>query len=163
MRKQVWNSVAPMTTVQPLRPPEMAAWQALIRGFATVVRRLEGELEAEHGLTLAGYDVLAHLSAVPGRRLRMTDLADCALLSRSGLTRLVDRLGRAGLVTRQRCEADGRVVYAVLTDAGYRGLQQAYPTHLRGVRRHLVDRLDPDDLHAITTAMGKLTEAPPRS
>ena len=54
MRKQVWNNVAPMTTVQPLRPPEMAAWQALIRGFATVVRRLEGELEAEHGLTLGG-------------------------------------------------------------------------------------------------------------
>jgi DNA-binding MarR family transcriptional regulator len=151
-----------MTVIQPLRPPETAAWQALVRGFATVVRRLEGELEAEHGLSLAGYDVLAHLSAVPGRRIRMTDLADCALLSRSGLTRLVDRLGRAGLVSRERCEADGRVVYAVLTDAGYRRLQQAYPTHLRGVRRHLVDRLDPHDLEAMTHAVRKLAEAPPK-
>ena len=151
-----------MTTAQPLQPPEMAAWHALVRGFATVARSLEGELEAEHGLSLAGYDVLAHLSAAPGRRIRMTDLADCALLSRSGLTRLVDRLGRAGLVVRERCEADGRVVYAVLTDAGCRRLQQAYPTHLRGVRRHLVDLLDQDDLDAITAAMGKLTEAVPQ-
>jgi DNA-binding MarR family transcriptional regulator len=152
-----------MTTVLPLQPPEMAAWHALVRGFATVARSLEGELEAEHGLSLAGYDVLAYLSAAPGRRLRMTDLADSALLSRSGLTRLVDRLGRAGLVVRERCEADGRVVYAVLTDAGCRRLAQAYPTHLRAVRRNLVDLLDQDDLDAITVAMGKLTEAVPQT
>jgi DNA-binding MarR family transcriptional regulator len=134
----------------------MSAWHALIHAHARIVRRLEAELEAEHGLTLPAYEVLAHLSEAPDHRLRMSDLASYAVLTPSGLTRLVDKLAREGLVERARCESDARVVYAVLTPAGLARLRTAYPTHLRGVRAHLVDRLDADQLEAIAAALGPL-------
>src|SRR5213080_4102667 len=102
----------------PLDKREMAAWHALIRSHARVVRRLEAELEAEQGLTLQAYEVLAHLSEVPERRLRMSDLAAMVVLSPSGLTRLVDKLAADGLVERTRCGSDARVVHATLTDKG---------------------------------------------
>ncbi len=147
-----------VTAVRPLNAPEMQAWHALLRSYAGVRRRLGAELEAEHGLSLPAYEVLAHLSEAPQRRLRMARLAECALLTPSGLTRLVDKLVRDGLVRRERCGEDARVVYAVLTDDGFARLEAAYPTHLRGVRRHVVDRLDRADLDAVATAMGKLRQ-----
>jgi DNA-binding MarR family transcriptional regulator len=135
----------------------MAAFHALIRAHARVVRILEAELETEQGLSLPAYEVLAHLSEAPERRRRMTELAAYAVLTPSGLTRLVDKLVRDGLVERQRCGSDARVVYAALTDAGFARLAAAYPTHLRGVRAHLVDRLSADQLEAIAEALGPLT------
>ena len=135
----------------------MAAWHALIRAHARVVRMLEAELENEQGLSLPAYEVLAHLSEAPERRLRMSELAAFAVLTPSGLTRLVDKLSRDGLVERQKCVADARVVYAAITEAGSRRLADAYPTHLRGVREHLVDRLDAGQLDAIAEALGPLT------
>jgi DNA-binding MarR family transcriptional regulator len=135
----------------------MAAWHALIRAHARVVRMLESELESEQGLSLPAYEVLAHLSEAPERRLRMSELAAFAVLTPSGLTRLVDKLAREGLVERQKCGADARVVYAAITDTGSRRLADAYPTHLRGVREHLVDRLDAGQLDAIAEALGPLT------
>ena len=140
----------------PLDPREMAAWHALIRSHARVVRRLEAELEAEQGLTLQAYEVLAHLSEVPERRLRMSVLAALVVISPSGLTRLVDKLVAEGLVERERCGADARVVYASLTDKGFDRLRTAYPVHLRGVRQHLIDRLSPRQLAAIAEALGPL-------
>jgi DNA-binding MarR family transcriptional regulator len=137
----------------------MAAWHALIRAHSRVVRRLESELETEHGLTLPAYEVLAHLSEAPERRLRMTDLATHAVLTPSGLTRLVDKLAAAGLVERQRCGADARVVYAVLTDRGMSRLIAAYPTHVRGVRAHYIDWLTADQQHAVSDALGDLAGA----
>jgi DNA-binding MarR family transcriptional regulator len=134
----------------------MAAWHALIRAHARIARLLEAELEAEQGLTLPAYEVLAHLSEAPDRRLRMSDLAAVSVLTPSGLTRVVDRLVREGLVNRQRCLSDARVVYAAVTDAGVERVQQAYPTHLRGVREHLVDRLTPAQLVAIRDALEPL-------
>ena len=134
----------------------MRSWHALIRSHARIVRILEAELDAEHGLSLPGYEVLAHLSEAPGERLRMSDLATCAVLTPSGLTRLVDKLAREGLVRRDRCGEDGRVVYAVLTSAGRRRLTAAYPTHLRGVREHFVDRLAPEQRHAVSEALEPL-------
>lgn len=134
----------------------MAAWHALIRAHAKVVRRLEAELDAEHGLSLPAYEVLAHLSEAPGSQLRMSDLATCAVLTPSGLTRLVDKLSRDGLVRRDRCGSDARVVYAVLTEEGQRRLRAAYPTHLRGVREHYIDRLSPEQLEAVIGAWGDL-------
>src|SRR3954470_22817546 len=119
-------------TAPPLDKSEMAAWHALIHAHAKIVRLLEAELEAEHGMTLPAYEVLAHLSEAPERRLRMSDLATYAVLTPSGLTRLVDKLVRDGLVERARCAGDARVVYAVLTPAGLARLKTAYPTHLRG-------------------------------
>src|SRR5436305_14259278 len=136
----------------------MAAFHALIRSHSRVVRMLEAELEAEQGLSLPAYEVLAHLSEAPQRRRRMTELASFAILTPSGLTRLVDKLVRDGLVERQRCGTDARVVYAALTDAGFDRLVAAYPTHLRGVREHLVDRLTPEQLDEIAHALGPLAD-----
>jgi DNA-binding MarR family transcriptional regulator len=123
------------------------------------VRRLEAELEAEHGLTLPAYEVLAHLSEAPDQRLRMSELAKHAILTPSGLTRLVDKLSRDGLVQRQRCGADARVVYAVLTGAGMDRLVAAYPTHVRGVREHFLDWLSRPQQDAVADALGDLAGA----
>jgi DNA-binding MarR family transcriptional regulator len=145
--------------LNPLDEAEMSAWHALIRAHSRVVRRLEAELEAEHGLTLPAYEVLAHLSSAPGRRLRMTDLAKHAVLTPSGLTRLVDKLAREGFVERQRCGADARVVYAVLMPAGLSQLVAAYPTHLRGVREHYLDWLSAAQQSAVSDALADLAGA----
>jgi DNA-binding MarR family transcriptional regulator len=143
----------------PLDATEMSAWHALIRAHSRVVRRLEAELEAEHGLTLPAYEVLAHLSDAPEQRLRMTELATHAVLTPSGLTRLVDKLVREGFVERQRCGADARVVYAVLTPVGMARLVAAYPTHLRGVREHYLDWLTAAQQNAVSDALGDLAGA----
>jgi DNA-binding MarR family transcriptional regulator len=137
----------------------MSAWHALIRAHSRVVRRLEAELEAEHRLTLPAYEVLAHLSEAPAQRLRMSELAKHAILTPSGLTRLVDKLAREGLVERQRCGADARVVYAVLTPTGMARLIAAYPTHLRGVREHYLDWLSPAQQSAVSDALADLAGA----
>jgi DNA-binding MarR family transcriptional regulator len=144
---------------RPLDAEEMSAWHALIRAHSRVVRRLESELETEHGLTLPAYEVLAHLSEAPDQQLRMTDLAKHAVLTPSGLTRLVDKLGREGMVERRRCAADARVVYAVLTPAGMTQLLAAYPTHVRGVREHYLDWLSAGQQSALSDALADLAGA----
>jgi DNA-binding MarR family transcriptional regulator len=146
-------------SIRPLDDSEMAAWHALIRAHSRIVRRLEAELDAEHGLSLPAYEVLAHLSEAPEHRLRMSELAIHAVLSPSGLTRLVDKLAREGLVERQRCSHDARVVFAVLTPVGMARLEAAYPTHLRGVREHYLDRLTPDQMNAVADALADLAGA----
>jgi DNA-binding MarR family transcriptional regulator len=130
----------------------------MLRAYASVLRRLETELATEQGLSLPSYEVLVALSEAPERSLRMTELSSAALLSPSGVTRLVDKLQREGLVRRRRCASDARVIYCELTDAGLARLVQAYPTHLRGVRQHLVDKLNRDDLQGIATSMSKLED-----
>lgn len=131
--------------VAPARLPsadELGSWRWFLRAHATITRALENELEAEQKLSLASYDVLVQLAEAPNRRLRMTELADAVLLSRSGVTRLVDRLERSGLVARCPVESDGRGVAARLTDAGLARLRTASRVHLAGVQRHFVARLD---------------------
>jgi DNA-binding MarR family transcriptional regulator len=154
-RRILFHVTSPATHA-PLDEREMAAWHALIRSHARVVRRLEAELESERGLTLQAYEVLAHLSESPHRQARMSDLAALVVLSPSGLTRLIDKLAGEGLVERTRCGSDARVVYATLTDKGFERLQQAYPVHLRGVRQHLIDHLSPAQMRAIAEALGPL-------
>ena len=139
----------PMTETITHRDPRLAAWSTFLRAHARVVRELERELQAEQDLALTDYDVLVQLAAAPDRRLRMSDLADRLLLSRSGATRLVDRLVGDGLVERITCESDRRGQWAALTDAGLARLRRASPTHLRGVATHFLDRLAPDDLAAL--------------
>jgi DNA-binding MarR family transcriptional regulator len=131
--------------VHGLAPDEMAAWRGFLRAHALLVRRLDGELVAAHGLPLTWYDVLVVLDEAGGR-LRMAELARAVLLSVSGTTRLVDRLVREGLVAREPCEDDGRGFYAVLTTAGARRRREARPTHLAGVRRSFLDALEPEDV-----------------
>jgi DNA-binding MarR family transcriptional regulator len=136
---------------------ELAAWRGFLRSHATVTRSLERELLATHQLSLAAYDVLVQLAEAPGRELRMTDLADAVLLSRSGVTRLVERMERTGLVSRCRSASDGRGVVAGLTDAGLRRLRAASGTHLDGIVRHFVDRLAPEQLMAMRAISAALT------
>jgi DNA-binding MarR family transcriptional regulator len=135
---------------------QLASWRSFLRAHALVIRALETELVAEQQLSLAAYDVLVQLVEAPGHRLRMTELADAVLLSRSGVTRLVDRLEKAGLVSRCRVAGDGRGVAAQLTEAGVNRLRTASRTHLTGVMRHFVDPLDDDidELERITRRLG---------
>jgi len=122
------------------------------------MRRLEAELLAEQRLSLVSYDVLVQLAEAPRRRLRMAELAERVVLSRSGVTRLVDRLERAGLVARQRVSGDGRGVIAELTPAGLDRLRTASGTHLAGVARHFVAHLDPQELSYLGELCGRLAE-----
>lgn len=142
-----------MPTDHQLTPhdPRLTAWATFLRAHARVVRALERELHDEQRMALADYDVLVQLAAAEPHQLRMGELADRLLLSRSGITRLVDRLERAGFVKRASCDTDRRGSWAVLTDAGYARLREATPVHLRGVAEHFIDRIPAsrlDDLEA---------------
>jgi DNA-binding MarR family transcriptional regulator len=119
---------------------------------------LEADLIAEHALPLASYDVLLTLVEAPGHRLRMTELADRVLLSRSGMTRLVDRLEREGLVVREACANDARGMFTVLTAQGEQRLRKASRTHLRGIDEYAVSRLSPDELEAFGKTLAKLMD-----
>ena len=145
-----------MTTAQRLDATQLGAWRAFLRVHAQLTRTLEGELVAAHELALPSYEVLLHLAEAPSRRLRMTELADRVLLSRSGLTRLVDRLERDGLVERASCPNDARGTHAVLTDAGLNRLREAAPTHLQGVAEHVIDRLSSAEVAQLKALMDKL-------
>ena len=135
------NRTGAAVAFRKLTDDQLAAWSGFLIGHARIVRALDAELEREHGLPLSSYDVLIQLSLVPDRRLRMFELADAIVLSRSGLTRLVDRLERAGLVERERGEVDPRQMYARLTDRGSEVLADATPTHVAGIKERFLDRL----------------------
>jgi DNA-binding MarR family transcriptional regulator len=130
------------STASTLTPRELRAWRGLLRVHAKLVKALDAELEREHGLSLTTYEVLLYLNEADEGRLRMHDLAASVLLSRSGLTRLVDRLERDGFVERQACDSDARGAFAAITPAGRDKLAAARATHLDGVRRHFLSHLD---------------------
>ena len=132
-----------------LSPRELAAWRGMLEAHAVLVAQLDRELDREHGLPLTSYEVLMYLGDSESGKLRMGELADRLLLSRSGITRLVDRLERQGLIERRPCENDGRGYYAELTEAGRAKLSTARPAHLAGVRRHFIGRLAPDEVDAL--------------
>ncbi|MGH2427317.1 MAG: MarR family winged helix-turn-helix transcriptional regulator [Candidatus Limnocylindria bacterium] len=136
--------------------PRLPAWRTFLRAHARVTRQLERELADQQGLPLADYDVLVQLASADERRLRMSELADRLLLSRSGATRLIDRLVADGLVERVTCESDRRGQWASLTDAGYDRLRRASPTHLRGVAEHFLDRLSADELVTLDRLLGRI-------
>jgi DNA-binding MarR family transcriptional regulator len=134
----------------------VGVWRSFLRAHAGVVRDLERELVAEAGMPLAWYDVLLQLAEAPGRRLRMAELADSVLLSRSGLTRLVDRLQAEGLVCRERSIDDARGTFTVLTSAGLDRLRHAAPTHLSGIQQHWLEHFDDDELRVLGELLGRL-------
>ena len=145
--------MAPVTNdLRTLDDTELRAWRGLLRAHAFLVKRLDAELEAEHGLPLTSYEVLLHLAKADERKMRMCDVAESVLLSRSGLTRLVDRLERDGYVERVSCADDARGAYARLTDAGRAKLQAAAGTHLEGVRRHFLGHFEPSELTTLAEA-----------
>jgi DNA-binding MarR family transcriptional regulator len=132
------------------------AWTALLRAHATLMRQLERDLEQETGLALADFDVLAQL-AVAGGELRMTELADRALISRSGMTRRVARLVDQGLVRRANTDADARSVVIALTDAGVARLEETWPVHARGISKLFVAKLDDKELEVLESGLSKVT------
>jgi DNA-binding MarR family transcriptional regulator len=134
----------------------LAAWTALLRAHATLIRQLEADLENQTGLALADFDVLAQLAAAGGE-LRMTELANRALISRSGMTRRVARMVGGGLVRRAEADGDGRGVVVVITDAGSDRLTETAPVHARGIARYFVSRLDDNELAVLESALDKVT------
>jgi DNA-binding MarR family transcriptional regulator len=130
---------------------ELRAWRGMLRVHATLTKALDAEMEARHGLPLTSYEVLMHLAEADGERMRMCDLASSILLSRSGLTRLVDRLEREGLLVRESCASDARGAFARLTPLGRDKLGAARRTHLAGVRTLFLDRLEPGEQELLGT------------
>src|SRR4051812_21421390 len=128
---------------------ELRAWRGLLRVHASLSKALDAELEAEHGLPLTSYEVLMYLADAEGTKMRMCDLASSVILSRSGLTRLVDRLERDGLLVRESCASDARGAFAKLTPAGHEKLAAARETHLASVRALFLDHLSADELEVL--------------
>jgi DNA-binding MarR family transcriptional regulator len=140
------------TTTEPiheLTAEELGAWRGLLRVHSALVKALDAQLLNEHDLPLTSYEVLINLQAAPGRRRRMAELADGVLLSRSGMTRLVDRLERDGLLERDACTDDGRGTFAVLTDKGEELLAEARRTHLGGVRERFLQHFSEAELEQL--------------
>ena len=149
----------------PLSQPDdagMLAWRTFLTAYANVIRQLEAELEERQSLALSDFDVLVQLHFAGGT-LRMRDLADSVLLSRSGMTRRVDRLEEAGYVSRFACETDRRGSMAQLTNAGRERLEAALPVHVKGIETHFVAKLSPAELEMVRSTLSKvLTMSPAR-
>ena len=142
-----------------LKPDEMRAWRAFLDAQATVLRQLEADLVAADGTTLPEFDVLIQLWMAPGGQLRMSDLSERVRLSPSGITRLVDRLARAGLVKRGRCATDRRGTWAILTPAGRDRIDRLRPIHLQGVREHFARHLAAGQLAPLANALEGVARA----
>ena len=138
-----------LDTGESLTTGELRAWRGLLRAHACLAKRLDAELESAHRLPMTSYEVLLYLQESPGGRMRMRDLADQAQLSRSGLTRLVDRLERDGLLERCSCSHDARGSYACLTEAGQVRLSEARVTHLAVVRAQFFSHFTEGELSAL--------------
>lgn len=132
-----------------LEPLELGAWRGLLRVHARLMREMDAEMRERHGISLSGYEVLMILGEAPGRRLRVSELSAATLLSVSGISRLVDRLARAGLVAKEACEDDGRGAEVVLTPMGRGRLRAARASHLADVRRRFLERFTDAELEGM--------------
>lgn len=137
----------------------LAAWRAFLYAHVTVISQIERDLAVAGCVPLTWYDVLIELWEAPAHRLRLHELADRVVLSRSGVTRLVDRLETAGLLARERVAGDRRGAYAVLTAAGAAALNQAWPVYGRGIATHFTDQLSHDEIQVITAALDRVRAA----
>jgi DNA-binding MarR family transcriptional regulator len=142
-----------------LTPEEQRLWRGWIAASMLLPNRLNRDLQEHHGLTGTDYQVLVELSESPRRRMRMSTLADRTQLSRSRLSHQIDRMARADLVTRELCEQDGRGMFAVLSEHGWDTITAAAPDHVASVRRHLIDRLTPEQFQAFGEACITIAEA----
>lgn len=137
-----------MDAPQWLTPQEQRAWRAHLAAHRLLFLQLDRELQGT-GLSLNDYEILVNLSESPGRRMRMSELADATIQSRSRLSHQISRMEAAGLVTRQDCEDDRRGTFAVLTDHGWDTIQRVAPDHVASVRRHFVDLMTPEQVSAL--------------
>jgi DNA-binding MarR family transcriptional regulator len=147
---------APPIELDRLSPTELRAWRGLVRAHRCLVKRLDAQLEAQHNLPLTSYEVLLRLSESEGGKLRMHDIATAVSLSRSGLTRLIDRLERDGFVDRCSCENDARGAYAVITPAGRAKATQARAAHLAGIRELFVAHYTEAELELLGPLLERL-------
>lgn len=145
----------------PLNPVEKAFWYAFARSMVVVPRVLDAELLHAERLSANEYVALVIMSESEGRQCRMADLAEGTSLTISGMTRVVQRLIDDGLADRVRCEHDRRGVFAKITDKGFERLERAYPVHLEGARRHVIDHLADFDLAALAEAFERIGEEQP--
>jgi DNA-binding MarR family transcriptional regulator len=137
---------------------ELAAWVRLLRGHAALIKDLSASLARQHDLTINGYEALLLLAGAEDNRMRRIDMADALMLSPSGITRLLDGLGKQGYVERQNCPTDARVGWAVLTDAGRAKFEEASATHQEDIRRAVADRFDADELAKLTQLLERLPQ-----
>ena len=137
----------------------LAAWRAFLNAHAAVIDRIEREMAQEGVLPLGSYDVLVALLEAPEGRLRLHELARHIVLSRSTLTRVLDRLEAGGLLVRERAETDRRGAYAVLTERGRDALRRAWPVYARGISAHFARYLGDDEVRVLTEALGRIDAA----
>jgi len=139
---------------------DLTSWVAFLRAHSAITRRLNADLQAEHGLTLSDYEVLLRLANADGGMMRRVDLAGSVLLTASGITRLLDGLERAGFVEKAACDSDARVSYAKLTPAGKRKLAEARRTHLAGVEEVFTGRFSARELEQLAELLQRLPQGP---
>jgi DNA-binding MarR family transcriptional regulator len=139
-----------------LNDSEQRAWRAWIASSQLLLDRLSRDIHAQHGLTMADYEILVRLSESADHRVRMSDLADRTLASRSRLSHQIDRMEKRGFVLREQCTDDKRGQFAVLTETGWQALVTAAPDHVESVRTHLVDVLSPAEFAALGVACEKI-------
>ncbi len=137
---------------------EMTAWRAYIVGSALLEHRLNRELQVAHGLSIADYEILVSLSEAPDMQMRMSELANGIAHSKSRMSHQIRRMESEGLVRRQECPQDGRGVLAVLTEQGLAKLREAAPSHVQGVRDHMIDLLDADEQKTLAAIFSRLTD-----
>ena len=134
----------------------LAAWRSYLQSHASILRELDAELVAAHGMTSRDYEVLLFLAQAPDRMLPMSVLANSTMLTRSGITRLVDGLVGAGLIERVSCSRDARISYARLTDLGYEKLRQAGCTHIAGIERLFLKHFSPEEIDQLASLLARL-------
>ncbi len=143
------------------RDPRLRAWRAFVEAHTAVMDVLERELTERRGISLTWYDALLQLSEAPGQRLRMSELADSIVISRSGFSRAARRMEEAGLIARERSPEDGRGAYVVLTEHGRRTFRHAAAVHLRGVAEHFLRHLSEDEAAVMEAALRRVRPARP--
>jgi DNA-binding MarR family transcriptional regulator len=141
---------------QVLSDQGLSAWIAFVRGHGMLIRALNAQLVADHGLTINDYEVMLHLSRAPDRRLKRVELAQSVLLTPSGITRLLDGLEAAGWVEKASCEGDARITYAVLTEPGLAKLREAGRSHLADIDRVFAARFDSEELETLASLLSRL-------
>ncbi len=148
------------TTAEPdLAGSALDAWRSYLQSHAAILRQLDAELVAEHGMTARDYEVLLYLAQAPERRLAMSALAERTMLTRSGITRLVDGLVAHDLIERVSCPEDARISYASLTDAGYEKLRQAGCTHIASIRRLFLAHFSGPEIEQLAMLLARLPGA----
>jgi DNA-binding MarR family transcriptional regulator len=145
-----------MTSHNCTEESELRTWVRFVATHSAITRELEAQLMGAHGLTLSDYDVLVQLARAPEHKMRNIELAKTIVLTRSGVTRLVDGLERDGLVARASCASDKRGTFIKLTDEGMRRLREAADTHVEGVRQLFLERIGPEGRAALDGLLGRL-------